>query len=263
MPERTMAPQPATEASTTAPLDLVDRIEGSTLETRPFHHIYLEGAFPSGYYRRLLDISPAPRRYRELRHRDALQPDGRSARRKFYLYPEHIGLLPAEQRAFWLDLSRVLRSRALQDAFKRKFRVALEQRFGKDVHHLSFYPVPILLRDFPGYRIGIHGDSLGKAITVQFYLPRDESQAQLATVPHEDRAEPGGDRTKRLPFRPATAYAFPVVYHASWHSVVQTKATDGERDSLMLTYFVQERAVDWIVHRLKRLWVFIAYGLRS
>jgi hypothetical protein len=239
------------------------RVEGSVLETTPFHHIYLEGIFPSEYYQSLLDNLPATRRYRELRHRDALQADGRSARRKFYLYPEHIMLLPAGPRAFWLDLSRVLRSRALQDAFKRKFRGALERRFGRDIDRLSFYPVPILLRDLPGYRIGIHGDSLGKAITVQFYLPRNESQAHLGTVLHEDRTGPGADRTKRLPFRPATAYAFPVVYHASWHSVVQTNATDGERDSLMLTYFAQERTIDWLVHRLKRCWVFIAYGLRG
>ena len=65
--------------------------------------------FPPAYYRRILELLPETRRYRELTHRDAMQADGRSARRKFYLYPEHVMLLPARQRALWGELSRMLR----------------------------------------------------------------------------------------------------------------------------------------------------------
>jgi hypothetical protein len=50
--------------------------------------------------------------------------------------------------------------------------------------------------------------------------------------------------------------------HESWHSVGQTSEADGTRDSLMLTYYVQERAADWLIGRLKRVWLFVAYGLR-
>src|SRR5262245_23222159 len=185
-------------------LDLARRVEGSALETSPFPHCYIDGVFSPQYYHRLLELLPATDRYRELRHRDALQADGHSARRKFYLFPEQAMLLPAEQRALWLDVSRALCSRDLQDAFKRKFRAALERRFKRGIDQLSFYPVPMLLRDFPGYRIGIHGDSLSKAITAQFYLPRDDAQAHLGTVLHEDRSGPGALSTRRLAFRPAT-----------------------------------------------------------
>src|SRR5262245_34330423 len=167
--------------------DIVRCVEASALETKPFDHVYMEGVFPAGYYRQLLDRLPDVRRYRELRNRDAMQPDGRSARRKFYLYPEMIALLPAEQRAFWLELSRALRSQTLQEVFKHKFRAALERRFGRSIDRLWFYPVPMLLRDLGGYRIGIHGDSVSKAITVQFYLPADDAQSHLGTVFHEGR----------------------------------------------------------------------------
>src|SRR5438874_936269 len=85
------------------------------------------------------------------------------------------------------DLVGRVESSALQEAFKAKFRAALEQRFGCNIDRLTFYPVPMLLRDLRGYRIGIHGDGQRKAITVQLYLPRDESQAQLGTVFHEGR----------------------------------------------------------------------------
>jgi hypothetical protein len=243
--------------------DLVGRVESSALEATPFDHVYIEDLFLPEYYRRLLDHLPETRRYRELRHREAMQEDGHSARRKFYLFPEHIMWLPARQRAFWRKLSRVLRSRALQEAFKAKFRAALEQRFGCNIDELTFYPVPVLLRDLRGYRIGIHGDGQRKAITVQLYLPRDESQAQLGTVFHEGRNGEAAQRTKRLPFRPATGYAFPVVRHRSWHSVPQTGDASGQRNSLMLTYHVQQGALAWLAQRLHRLAVFIGYGLRT
>ena len=243
-------------------VDLVVRVETSALETWPFHHVYLDEVFAPAQYGRLLDHLPETPRYRELTHRDAMQADGHSARRKFYLFPEHIRLLPEDQRAVWMELSRVLRSRALEDAFKRKFRTALEQRFGRSIERLSFYPVPVLLRDLRGYRIGIHGDSLSKAVTVQFYLPRDDAQAHLGTTLHEGRTDEAARRTKVLAFRPATDYAFPVVYHRSWHSVAQTSDADGERNSLMLTYYVQDTAPRWLVQRLKRFWTLVAYGLR-
>jgi hypothetical protein len=212
------------------------------------------------YYGELLDRLPDLERYRELSHRDAMLPNGRSARRKFYLFPEYIALLPAAQRRLWGPLARVLRSRRLENAFKNKFREALERRFGRPVEELSFYPVPILLRDLAGYRIGIHGDSLGKAITVQFYLPRDDSQMHLGTIFHEGRNGEAASRTKALPFRPASGYAFPVLYHETWHSVSLTSG--GERNSLMLTYYVQRAPFGWLFHRLKRVWLLAVYFLR-
>ena len=258
-----MRAEAAVTSSTTPIPDLVGRVRSSGLERNPFDHVYLEDLFPPEYYRRLLDHLPETRRYRELRHREAMRPDGHSARRKFYLLPEHIMWLPAEQRAFWWELSRILRSSPLQDAFKSKFRAALEERFGRSIDRLSFYPVPMLLRDLRGYRIGIHGDAQRKAITVQFYLPRDESQAELGTVFHEGRNGEAAQRMKRLPFRPATGYAFPVVRHRSWHSVPQTGEAAGERNSLMLTYHVQQGALAWLAQRIHRLSVFIGYGLRT
>jgi hypothetical protein len=243
--------------------DIAGRVEAAPLETAPFDHLYLEHMFLPDEYRRLLDHLPETRRYRELTHREAVQPDGTSARRKFYLLPEHIMWLPGGQRAYWRELSRILRSREVEDAFKFKFRAALEQRFGTSIDRLSFYPVPMLLRDLGGYRIGIHGDARRKAITVQFYLPRDESQAHMGTVFHEGRNGEAAQRTKRLAFVPAAGYAFPVIRHKSWHSVPQTADSDGERNSLMLTYYVQHGPLAWLAQRIHRLGAFIGYGLRK
>src|SRR2546428_150235 len=106
------------------------------------------------------------------------------------------------------------------------------------------------LDDLGGYRIGIHGDSLNKAITVQFYLPRDDAQSHLGTILHEGRNGDTALRTTTLKFRPATGYAFPVVYHESWHSVARTSDADGERNTLMLTYYVQAGLFGRLPHPL-------------
>jgi len=58
-----------------------------------------------------------------------------------------------------------------------------------------------------------------KAITTQYYLPRDESKAYLGTVFHRKNAVDGTfERVEQLRFVPNTGYAFPVLAD-SWHSV--------------------------------------------
>jgi len=210
-------------------------------------------------YRSMLDAMPERRFYHDLMHKDAVRKDGSSTRLRMYLYPELVRRLPEAQRRLWLPIARALCSRELEQAFKRKFRAALENRFQQAAERIPLYPVPILVRDLPGYKIGIHADTLTKAITVQFYLPRDDAQTHLGTIFHEGRKGEAALRVRRLAFRPATGYAFPVVHHESWHSVAQTSDADGQRDSLMLTYYVQDSAFRWLLLRLKRFWTFVVY----
>jgi len=44
--------------------------------------------------------------------------------------------------------------------------------------------------------------------------------------------------------------------------VAATSEADGVRDSLMISYMVQDTAATWLIERLKRLWLFFAYFLR-
>ena len=59
--------------------------------------------------------------------------DGSSTRLRMYLYPELLRRLPEEQRDVWTPIAEALCSPELELAFKRKFRRALEERFGKPV----------------------------------------------------------------------------------------------------------------------------------
>src|SRR4051794_16336532 len=138
--------------------EFVAAVDRSELRKKPFDHIYMDGLFNPQVYREMRATMPDRRFYHELRHEDALRVDGTSTRLRLYLYPELLWRLPTEQRRVWLPIARALCSRELENAFKRKFRSVLEERFGKRAEKLRVYPVPILLRDQPGYKISIHSD---------------------------------------------------------------------------------------------------------
>ena len=215
-------------------------VERAKLRKEPFDHIYMEGVFDPASYDELLAALPDRRFYHELKHSDALRKDGTSTRLRMYLFPELVKRLPEQQRRVWMPIARALRSRRLEAAFKDRFRAALEERFRKPVEKIGLFPIPILLLDQPGYRIGIHADKNTKAITVQFYLPRDESQEGIGTIFHEGEIGEAADRTTQMKFMPASGYAFPVSLTKSWHSAATTTQSDGERVSMMVTYYIAD-----------------------
>lgn len=219
---------------------MIEAVDRADLRTNPFDHIYMDGILDASTYHALLAALPDRRFYHDLRHQDAVRKDGSSTRLRMYLYPELVRRLPEEQQRAWLPVANALCSPELELAFKRKFRRALEERFHKPVEELGIYPIPILLRDQPGYRIGIHSDVKKKAITVQFYLPGDASQRNIGTIFHESNSGEGANRTVQMPFMPSSGYAFPVSLTKSWHSAAPTTAEDGERVSMMVTYYVAD-----------------------
>ncbi|HKU92603.1 MAG TPA: hypothetical protein VJP82_04575 [Sphingomicrobium sp.] len=243
----------ATAQSGSVRESLVAAIERSELQSDPFDHITMQRLFDDSNYAALLAAMPDRGFYHELSHVDAMRSDGSSTRLRLYLYPELLQGLPDSQRRVWMPVAQALCSDDLVRAFKQKFRRALENRFEKPVERLRLYPVPILLRDQPGYRIGIHSDVSTKAITVQFFLPADASQRDIGTIFHAGESGAAAERTTQMPFLPATGYAFPVSKTASWHSAAQTTAADGERVSMMVTYYVDEGARAVLNNRLRRL----------
>lgn len=231
---------------------LAAAVDRAKLKKKPFDHIYMEEVLDPATYQALLAAMPDRRFYHDLVHRDAMRMDGSSTRLRMYLYPELLRKLPRRQREAWMPVAKALCSKSLELAFKRKFRQALEERFGKAAEKIGMYPIPILLRDQPGYRIGIHSDVKKKAITVQFYLPSDASQRHIGTIFHESDTGPGAERTTQMPFMPASGYAFPVSLTKSWHSAATTTAKDGERVSMMVTYYVADsfgRRLYWMARR--------------
>lgn len=244
--------------STHAPHDglamrMTQAVSRAPLQTQPVQHIYMESVFEPDFYREMLANLPKKRHFHPLQHTDAMRPDGGSTRLRMFLYSERLWMLPAPQRRLWREVSKVLVSRDLQEAYLRKFAQSLEERFGPQTKDLSFFPVPILMCDQPGYRIGIHADAMSKAITTQYYLTPDGSRPHLGTVFHEGGDGEAAARTKTLSYLPGSGYAFPVMPKESWHSVAQTSEVDGDRYSLMVTYYVQHTLSTWGKRRYDRV----------
>ncbi len=203
------------------------------LDTDPFDHQVLRGVFPDTLYPQLLAMLPADRWYRELKHSDASLPDGRSARLQFPLVASNIARLPAAQRAFWTSIAAALKSAEVEAAYKDRFAAALERVSGRRLGAIRLRPYATLFRDLGGYKISIHPDSPRKAMTTQFYLPRDTSQAHLGTLFHRRGADGRFEQAKAMQFVPNSGYAF-AVSPSSWHSVNPMRDGDLPRDSLMI-----------------------------
>ena len=240
---------------------LVAAVDPAELRHQPFDHIAMTQTVDPATYATLLAALPDRALFHELKHQDAVRNDGSSTRLRMYLYPELVRRLPEEQRNVWLPMAEALCSTELEQAFKRKFRASLEQRFGKAAEKIGMVPVPILLRDQPGYRIGIHSDVARKAITVQFYLPADESQRDLGTIFHEGKEGETAERTTQMPFLPASGYAFPVALTKSWHSAATASDRDGERVSMMVTYYVADSPLRRFYWEARRK--LLALGIHS
>ena len=227
---------------------LFANIDAAPVRSQPFDHLYFEDLIFRDSYAELLASLPRLNKYREWRRADALGPDGHSTRRRLFLHPEHLVWLPRRQRRFWRQLSGVLYSDELQTIFKNKFRTTLRRRLGPDADQLRLIPRAMLLRDLGGYQIATHPDTPQKAITVQFYFPRDESQITLGTHFHPCEQGAAAPHSIALPFKPASGYAF-AVHESSWHSVPQLGKNIGQRDSLQLNYYIPKPD---LIARLRR-----------
>lgn len=214
---------------------IVARIAEAPIDTVPTENIYLEEVFPADLYQEMVARLPADHVLDPIVHPDAVAADGRVTRRLLDLTEATLGRIDAQDRDFWQAMTRVCTAPALAAAIVDKFGATLRARFGEELPELV--AVPLLYRDFPGYRIGIHPDAASKIATLQFYLPADESQRHLGTSFHT-RTPQGFEDYKTNDFKPNAAYSF-VRSDESWHSVGQLGAQESARNTLALTFYIK------------------------
>lgn len=229
----------------------------------PFTHLVLDRVFPDDVYAAMLANMPDAADYRPMHGRAKGHDlaDGTHTRVKIDLFPEYIRHLPADKRAVWDVVGRALCSAGVRDAFVRRLAPALARRFGPAYAKVGMFPIPVLTRDIPGYLITPHPDTRWKGITVQLYLPRDDSIPQVGTIFHEQRADGSLPKAKQMRFLPNTGYAF-AVGTDTWHSADRVGSEVKTRDSILLTYFVDAGIVRYLRNRGKRFGNFVLSELR-
>jgi hypothetical protein len=239
-------------------------IENAKAVEKPFYHLELENIFPADLYARIVSLMPEASEYRPMhgRTKSARRGDGTPTRVKIDLFPEYIRHLPPHKKVLWDIVGRALCSEPVKRAFMRRLAPPLAKRFGSNHDRTGMYPIPILTRDIPGYKIGIHTDTHWKGITVQLYLPADESNLNIGTIFHEKT--PDGKRPKhsQMRFAPNSGYAF-AVGDDTWHSADPVGPEVKTRDSILLTYFVDSGALRVLRNRGKRFGNFIINEFRN
>jgi len=214
---------------------IAQRIRAADIDAVPSANIFMEDMLPRNVYSELLARLPEDSALDPIDHPDAVTDDGRCTRYLLDLTPASLSRLNPEDRPFWEAMIAVFTSPEIADAIIARFEPELRARFGGEMPELV--AVPILYRDHPGYRIGIHPDTPKKIATLQFYLPAEDSQLHLGTSFHR-RTPDGFERHKTNSFRPNSAYAF-VRTDESWHSVDELGAGEKARNTIALTFYIK------------------------
>jgi hypothetical protein len=238
-------------------------VDSARTSSEPFFHLEFDRVFPDDIYTAILDAMPEAADYRPMsgRSKGLDLADGTHTRVKIDLFPEYIRHLAAPKRAVWDVVARALRSTEVKAAFVRRLAPALERRFGDDFAKVGMYPIPILTRDIPGYKIPPHTDTHWKGITVQLYLPRDESNTHIGTIFHERLPDGSCPKKVQIKFAPNSGYAF-AVGDDTWHSADTVGPEVTTRDSILHTYFVDAGPTRFLRNRGKRVGNFLLNELR-
>jgi len=227
---------------------------------KPFFHLEFDRVFPEDIYAQILNLMPEPDDYRPMHGRSKAQV-GPATRVKIDLFPEYIRNLPSEKRAFWDIVGRALCSDLVKQAFIRRLAHGLSKRFGKDFAKIGMYPIPILTRDIPGYKITPHTDTNWKGITVQLYLPKDDANTDIGTIFHDVLPDGSKPKAAQMRFAPNSGYAF-AVGDDTWHSADPVHNRVKTRDSILLTYFVDSGVLRIMRNRGKRVGNFVLNEIR-
>jgi hypothetical protein len=235
----------------------LEAIDRARVSRDPFAHFQLKDIFPVGVYQTLINNLPDKNLYHEIRHKDAMRPDGTSTRTMFEFFDEEFARLDDAHARLWSGVRDVLYAKELQELVFKKFAPEIDARVETEVQHQKLqrdenrnvigFPRPALYHDAAGYKITPHPDTPLKIVTMQFYLPANDSQQELGTSLF--RMKSGLERAlsplsgkfktvKKFPFLPNTGYAFAVTQN-SWHGRETVIEKQGDRCSI-ITFYLRE-----------------------
>lgn len=239
---------------------IAQSVDAARAVEKPFFHLEFDRVFPDDIYAQILKLMPDKTDYRPMHGRSKVQ-DENPTRVKIDLFPEYIRNLPAEKRALWDVVGRALCSEPVKQAFIRRLAPGLSKRFGKEFAEVGMYPIPILTRDIPGYMIPPHTDTRWKGITVQLYLPETDANTDIGTIFHDVLPDGSKPKATQMRFAPNSGYAF-AVGQDTWHSADPVHDRVKTRDSILLTYFVDQGMLKIMRNRGKRVGNFVLNEIR-
>ncbi len=246
---------------------LVQAVERADCSLRPFAHLYFTELFPKELYKEMLANLPSKEVYTGHKHREAQLPDGTSSRQVMPFVPERMARLTEDQRRFWTGIWVALDDDRLRKAVFKRLAPDIARRMKVKASEVTEIPVLAkdeLTRDLPGYKISPHKDKFTKLVTMQIYLPSDDSQRDFGTSLYSRswfrRINPKLKKLNRklkkfgmkqlrefthvktLDFMPNSGYAF-AVGNDSWHGRGTLPPGSEERLTLTHIYYLKPEVV--------------------
>lgn len=227
---------------------LVAQVADVAVEDAPFQHFYLRDVFPADVYAEIVAKLPDRSSYRPLNIKRWHNDKGESTRDQLFLSEGEVARIDASKRDLWADITAAMEHDDVRRAVFSKFRHDVAIRLGcseDEVLSKPMYPSVSLVRDFKDYAIKPHPDGFPRTITMQFYLPHDDTQVDLGTSLYKKlpiayrligRAY---DEVKRFQFLPNSAYAFAVNdcdERQSYHGRELIGSSTGARDSMLVMW---------------------------
>ena len=90
----------------------------------------------------------------------------------------------------------------------------------------------------------------------------DDANTDIGTIFHERLADGSMPKRAQMKFAPNSGYAF-AVHNDTWHSADPVHNRVKTRDSILLTYFVDQGALKVLRNRAKRFGNFILNEVRN
>lgn len=233
---------------------LVEQIGAGEVVDAPFQHFYLRSVFPPDVYADILASLPDRASYRPLNIKRWHNAEGGSTRDQLFLSEGEVERIDTGKRDLWEDIKGALEDDEVRRAIFAKFKNDVAIRLGctpDEVLSKPMYPSVSLVRDFKDYKIKPHPDGEPRVITMQFYLPHDETQVELGTSLYKKQpmlqrlfGRPF-EEVKRFKFLPNSAYAFAVNdcdERQSYHGRETIGETTGARDSILVMWMSRPMA---------------------
>jgi hypothetical protein len=210
---------------------LIEQIKSAPIDPLPSDNIWMVDVFDPSLYAEILSRLPADEDYDFIEHPDAVLPDGTQTRKFLDLTDSTISRLKPECRIFWRKMKDTLTSESLQEAVVQRFQQKIKERFSEQ--YPEMVTVPVLYRDFPGYRASVHPDAPFMIAALQFYFLEDDvSRIHLETSFHQKEGQnPCLLKIKLV--APNSAYAF-LPTDENWLSCEQMDPLTQKRDMLTL-----------------------------